>query len=676
MPSNLWRAISFSLLCALAFPHNKAIIFLTEDIEFSEILQTSYPTFSFLREKANWGLISTRRSRLEEIIGGISGGDYPLVSAKEAPLGFNAKEKVGDIEARYVVYSRTGILPPEEGVVQVAIESIKALNEKKKKRPIVGLLGSLLRTMGFKTAVVGNSDGEEPRRLGVLLACDQNGIVDMGDVSRKLLREEPLSAGGKVIDLQKLRKTLERFKSASFIVIDSGEMGRFSQYEPFLSPQAKLIWREDAIRRVDTLLGEALKIYRKGDLFLFLSLIGSRRDKPDRLSPIALLSEKAQGGLLTSPSTHWKGLVHLPDITATILNFFNIPLPSSLRGSPLETTEGKLEELLELSQASALSASAQPFLIALALSFYLLGFLLLIFRITPHILILSLLLPSTLYLTSFFYPQTVPLYLLIAFLLCLSLFLLLWSICQLIPFPLPRLTITFIAGSIIIDMLSGGKLSSQSPLSIYAMGGCRFYGVGNEYGGILLASLPFALYFLSPREGGVLCGLFISALLMGLPLFGANLGVSLSLFALCILVAYQMRKKKGLLLALGIFLLMAVFLGTIALLSESHIRSFIQLLIEGSPQSFLIVRDKILLNFSIASETAWKAGMLTLAGLFILALLRGIRVREETAGLFLPTLGSIIVAFFLNDTGAILALFALQYLLAIFLLEGYESLRN
>jgi len=527
-----------------------------------------------------------------------------------------------------------------------------------------------LRAAGYKTAIVGNSDGLMPRRLAVLVACDENGIVDIGDVGDDLLRQEPLSVAGKAMDIEKFRSALNKVKNASFIVIDSGEMGRFVQYEEFLSPQAYEIWRNDCLRRVDELLNEALQIYKKGDLFVFLSLIGTRKGKPDRLSTIAILSEGQSEKLLFSPSTRWKGLVALQDIAPTVLSFFNLPIPSSMQGKPIESTEGNLEELLKLFQSSTLEGVSQPILMVIFLSLYLVGFFLTIFRITTYPFLFSLLFPSSLLLLSLFSLSKLSSYIIIPILLTIALLFLLLLISFKAKFPLFRTIIIFLAGLIIVDAISGGKLSLHSPLNVYSLGGCRFYGIGNEYGGILIATLPFAIFFLSQREVFLKAGILFTALFVLLPFCGSNLGVSLSLFLLFLLLSYYREGKKGLRSSLLVLLVLIMPLGIIALIGGSHIGHFARLVVKDTYQSLLLLNNKLLLNFSIVSEASWKAGILVLCGLFLLALLRGIRLEREIASFYPPTLLALFFAFIINDTGAILILLALLYLLAIFVLEG------
>lgn len=76
-----------------------------------------------------------------------------------------------------------------------------------------------------------------------------------------------------------------------------------------------------------------------------------------------------------------------------------------------------------------------------------------------------------------------------------------------------------LVGLIFLDTLFGWKLVAQSPLSDYYIPGIRFYGIGNEYMGLLIGAALMSV----PKRflGGVGAGI---VLLLGLPMLGANAG--------------------------------------------------------------------------------------------------------------------------------------------------------
>jgi hypothetical protein len=97
--------------------------------------------------------------------------------------------------------------------------------------------------------------------------------------------------------------------------------------------------------------------------------------------------------------------------------------------------------------------------------------------------------------------------------------------------PLPSLFL-LTAAVVSVDLLLGARLIARSPLSGYAVAGIRFYGLGNEYEGVmigmaLLGPLAFEEQLVRHRWaqaiwlGGLL-------LLIGAPQVGADLGGSLA----------------------------------------------------------------------------------------------------------------------------------------------------
>jgi hypothetical protein len=83
-------------------------------------------------------------------------------------------------------------------------------------------------------------------------------------------------------------------------------------------------------------------------------------------------------------------------------------------------------------------------------------------------------------------------------------------------------------GVVVGDLLLGGGLVARSPLSSFAVAGIRFYGVGNEYLGVLIGMgilVPLLFEDRLARFRWAQAGLFLGLLvLIGAPGYGANLG--------------------------------------------------------------------------------------------------------------------------------------------------------
>ncbi len=671
MPSRWWRAFFLSFLF-LPPLHSKVILFITQDIYLENLLSSPLPAFSYLAQKASWGLVSMGRRRVEQAIPALGAGTYPAIRLADLSLGFDAQELYQGIEARYVFYTRTGILPSPRGVVHLGIYSLQQQNEKQWTGAKLGALGTEIRGKGLKTAIIGNSDGEQPQRMAVLIACDENGVVLMGKVGADLLQIDPHPPANKSIDMGKFKEALAAMQDSDFIVIDSGEMQRLAQYAPYLSPQGLEKGRKYALQKVDALLGEVLKALGEKDFLLFLSLCDVKQGKSLHLSPLALWGKGWEGGILTSPTTRHRGLLSLLDIPPTILSLLNLPLPGYMSGRPMRLCQGDKNLLLQLDNISSLNGDSQIPLVALFLFFFFLSALLLIFFDLEPLLAFSLLFPLSYLFLPLFNPQNPLSYILLSLFLNICLFLILLNFSRLLRLALFPSSLLFSSLAIIGDALTGGSLSFNSVLPLYPLGGLRFYGIGNEYSGILLISLPFAIGYLTQRDWGILASLLLGASLLLCPLCGANLGASVAFLSFLLLFSYY--KGKGTfykMLALSLLLIIAFFLLETSLSSKmSHIGTFFASLGSGQPDSLYLILRKLRMNLALISSPLWKVAMAFLAGLFVLSLLRGIKPKAERRNLFLAGLLSTLVAFAVNDSGGVFALFSLQYLLSAFLWEG------
>lgn len=89
-----------------------------------------------------------------------------------------------------------------------------------------------------------------------------------------------------------------------------------------------------------------------------------------RLQVFAGLGSYFDSGTATSASTHRLGLIHLPDVTATILDYFGLSIPSQVKGQPIRV-EGDLgvEGLRSMARRAALILPAQRFYIPVLSTF-------------------------------------------------------------------------------------------------------------------------------------------------------------------------------------------------------------------------------------------------------------------------------------------------------------------
>ena len=227
----------------------------------------------------------------------------------------------------------------------------------------------------------------------------------------------------------------------------------------------------------------------------------------NQLTPLLLsprITSHDDGLTVSSDTTQTFGLVSSRDIAPTLLSWLNVPSPLQMTGAPLRpvgrletaSTNATLPRLQFLDRQTRLNQEAQdplfwgigllaPALIFPALALFLTGRMARGSRLchfAPYAMRLLASWPLALLFAPLLHPLTVGVYLALIALLTLVIALL----------PTPALIFSLTALILIGDGLTGTALVSQSVLSAYALAGIRFYGIGNEYMGVLLGGALLA----------------------------------------------------------------------------------------------------------------------------------------------------------------------------------------
>jgi hypothetical protein len=173
------------------------------------------------------------------------------------------------------------------------------------------------------------------------------------------------------------------------------------------------------------------------------------------------------------------------------------------------------------------------------------------------------------------------------------------------------LTTAVVAG----DLVLGGRLIARSPTSGFAVAGIRFYGVGNEYMGVLVGAgllAPLVCEDWLARYRWAQAALFLGLLLLiGSPSFGANLGGALTgaaAFTSALLLAVRPRRPfqtacvaVGAVLAAGAAVLVWDALRPAPL--RSHIGDFAQAVRSGGwLAAEPVLRRKAAMNWRILTS--------------------------------------------------------------------------
>ena len=243
------------------------------------------------------------------------------------------------------------------------------------------------------------------------------------------------------------------------------------------------------------------------------------------------------GGMLTSLTTHTPGLVAARDIAATLASLFNSPLADASAGSPAYPITGRQNAVIGLRAIDSETAFNQEIqtplfwtlgVISGLFAFASLAVVLVCSRVPPTVqrcaaygLRFIAAWPVALMIVTVFPVRSSDAYLAAIFTLVFVIAL------------VPSVRAIYICTAIVIaaDSLFGSKLISNSCFSAYYLSGIRFYGIGNEYMGLIIGGTLLAASTLWARawpvivrKNFVLAVFCIAVFILVYPAFGSKAG--------------------------------------------------------------------------------------------------------------------------------------------------------
>jgi len=370
---------------------------------------------------------------------------------------------------------------------------------------------------------------------------------------------------------------------------------------------------ENVVRQLQTSLTQPL------DALYLLSPVPSRSEMRDgsRLGWVMRLGRNGTG-LLATNSSRLPGLVTLPDLTATWLAHFGCTrLPSGVVGSPawVEADEEPAQAVQRLYESLTRqvwwnrTVGALPTLqvIVVVIAWFLQQVLR---RRSEHVF-------GRIVRALWLFPCLLPVLgvSLVPVLICLPLGgisgetrvgIWIWCLVGLLGvlshLPLHQslrglaVVLTIFAG---IDLLRGGNLLRWSGFGYVLQEGARFYGVGNEMAGSLFGAQSGFLVMES--AGWSLLRWLLTALALGAPAGGANVGAMLSALGVALSRALCSRRWRLLGAAAGGAVLLAVILWEALSPSPTHLGRALQHI-----QTLLPTMErKLRMNMSLLIGSAW-----------------------------------------------------------------------
>lgn len=609
-----------------------------------------------------------------------------------------------------------GTAPIGAHLNQAEFKALVSLNKHTGYKAQVGLLGGVLRRNGVAIAAFGNADTFDTHRKvrifgreAELIGIDERGRPVAGERSDRLLTENKLT------DYTKIETAIDRSK-AQFLIIETGDTRRADIARLDSGRSGTRLQKKKAIENADRFIGWVIRRFDpSSNLIVVISPTSPirRNGDPGLAAPfVAIAGPDFNRGSFTSPSTRRPGLITSADIAPTIAGFFGADLgeksggrtayaisgDSSFSRLAQETREYLLSEKMAIPIIVAYGWVESLVLALVVLSLIFAGSLVSRFYQAYRFVILLVLASSLgVFIAPLFAVSFLDVSWYVAMILAIS------FVIAAIAWRLPEKTFSpliFMAGAttlfLIGNLIIGSPADGKSAFGYTIVTAGRFYGIGNHYAAVLLASalvfpflwiektgierrvvrLPIALFF-----GGIVfmvgfggLGADTGGIIMMAPTF------VLAYFGLTDRMAYWLRGiAAAVITAASLMVLAAVD----ALTGKpAHVGMAARQAYSGPPSGIaLIIRRKIEASYATFNYTHWSWAVP--AVVIILAILLVVRARKglDWAGrrhslialaLTSGTIGGI-VGTLANDSGiAVMAVVMGYLIMTVLYLEVVE----
>lgn len=650
-----------------------------------------------------------------------------------SPIFLNAAEQYVGESAGDVYSFQTGFLVPKDSVVCVGFSRLwranKALSSKAYK---LGLLGDVFHENGLRTAVIGNSDVPNGQVRGApLIAMDSHGLVDFGSVDSTVTKSDVNCPAGCRDDIDAMSLLVSAaIRDSALVVVELGDFNRVESYRYRMSDAAYRLYRSQALQNLDNFVRSMRRVVEQNDAVLVICspkrarLLAGKSD----LTPLLLYKPGASGGLLTSGTTRYTGLISNIDVGPTILRYAGLAVPKSILGQPavLVPATGTMERLTRMERIATRNYGLQLPILAIVGALALLIATLAevsircmrpksMFRRILAVLALGLVaVPGGFLLIDGLGAAGIGGYFVRLFLAVAGLLGISWGIGRIVfrsskaivyaPLAIVQvLTALLLAG----DAVVGTPLLRWSILSCDHITGIRYYGIGNEYMGVMIGTALMGTALLlrerwndfsevarSSRVITLLLFVWFSfvSFVIGFPGLGANVGgliTALVTFGVALVAITGAKFNRRHFVALTFLVIAAMIVCAVIDVHSpvgkgSHLgRTLALVSVYGPGYIVTLITGKLGMHLGLLEMR--QAYIPILAGIPLLLLYRG-RLKSENSArrssdiiyrAAMPaTIAGMVVGFLFNDSGIVPAalMLALFMLTTLYLrLQGDES---
>jgi hypothetical protein len=722
-----WRFLAplFFLLCLLVpslstwaqnSSPNELVVILVDGLRFEDLDDQELSALKHMALHGSLGLLNCAVSGTRSS----SNAVFTIAAGTQSPADDVASQAFNDWEtpykdngsARMAYMRRMGPLDPDaqkrlpdpETAVKhlgFAVLERRGLNRY--------LLGPALAAAGITRWVGGCADTDRPDRTAALLTVDASG---QGAGMFSLIRHDNGAAYGKLDDPLAMAQAVEEsLESHRMCVVQAGDLSRLDSARTYLSDTQFHQRCAAALSRLNILVYSLTQLAAaRPQLNVLLVSPHPPADIRhggawNQLTPVLGIGPSFPEGLMTSDTTRRVGLISNTDIAPTILALFHVSdVPPTFTGRAVSIKQGlsadeRLASVARVDFISHLNEAAKYTVLIPMAVFYFFSVTAAIVMcrkapasahwLTP-ILISALNIPAAMLLAPVLAPPTLVEYTLriLAWAGGLTILCYLAALARKASPAWDAMALTLLL--ITVDTVTGQNLQKDALFSSYTIAGIRYYGLGNEYLGVVL---PFALFLVfqridenfAPGRRLLLSAIgmwILLALMCGWPSFGANAGSLIVLTTAFGAGALQLTRRK---LTVPVFLLLvaigfALAFGFGALdarmngVHSSHSGTVLQAASHGRGAGYLyeIAMRKIQLNVGYLMTTSALLAVLavTLSAVTAYCFARkqlheSLSRRPAMVGAIHSLLPGCLAALLFKDSGIVTILFSLGALVVL-----------
>lgn len=568
-------------------------------------------------------------------------------------MAFNQNEFLGERgqNAGHLYMNLTGIDPGTSSILLVNLPEIINGMTKEKVTTLPGAMGEVLRQNGHIVCLLGNGDtGMEKIRSAAVIAMDARGQIPLGDIGPNTVVGSTDSYLSRQTNYSYILKQVENNQEAADVfVIDLADLVRLEEADTAF-PEIAQAEKQRRLQMIDVFVGQiAKRVNPEQDLLMVVSPSPSREQigVKNTFTPIIAWGKGFEAGAMTSAATQRSLVVANTDVAPTILAFFGLKdQTSTMIGRPMKVNpveNGALESAQELtSKSSTVNRLRVPLIkgyVILQIIIILLALVALFWLaemaaiIQPAIV--ALVIVPLVYLPLALLPLSADwMYVMLAIIITVLVTVLLMIITRGNGFKAFTIAAFLTVLAISIDLLTGSHLIQSSVLGYDPMAGARYYGIGNEYMGILLGSsiaLAGAVYQKYSQRFWLIAIvlLFIfQAFLIASPQLGANSDGMLTApaaFLITLLLLGDLRIRPQTILVVLLVVILAAIGFTVYDMGrpvelQTHIgRAAHQIAFGGWSEGWIIITRKLGMNLKLIRYTIWSWVFIVM--LLVLALL-------------------------------------------------------